>query len=214
MRQTSDDAALSPADARIPVGFGDLYLSAGDHVAHFYRSDEEWLDLAAGFFETGLKSGEKCVCVIRPGDREEQLKQRLSDRGMPVEAALASGQLVVFEGKDKPSGMQEELAQALAEIPDEYPFLRWAGDMSWSLQQMPTTEKLMEWESHCNTVANPPALFLCQYDLRAFLGSVVMDAMMTHPLCVIGDTIHQNPYYQNPEEFLTEIGLRTPTALV
>ncbi len=214
MRQTTNNAAPSPVNARIPVGFGDLYLSAGDHVAHFYSRDEEWLDLAAGFFDAGLTSGDKCVCVVRPGAREEQLKQRLSDRGMPVEAALASRQLVLFEGKDKPSEMQEELAHALAEIPDGYPLLRWAGDMSWSLQRMPTTEKLMEWESHCNMVENPPAVFLCQYDLRAFLGSVVMDAMKTHPLCVVGNAIHRNPFYQRPEEFLAEMSQRPPTALV
>ena len=214
MRETNDNAAPSPVNARIPVGFGDLYLSDGDHVAHFYRSDEEWLDLAAGFFDAGLKSGDKCVFVVTPGAREEQFKQRLSDRGVSVEAALASGQLVIFEGKDKLSDMQEELARSLAEIPDGFPLLRWAGDMSWSLQRVPTSEKLMEWECYCNMIADPPAVFLCQYDLRAFLGSVVMDALMTHPLCVIGSTVHPNPYYQNADEFLAEIRGRTPTALV
>ena len=132
MRETNDNAAPPSVNARIPVGFGDLYLSDGDHVAHFYRSDEEWLDLAAGFFDAGLKSGDKCVFVVTPGAREEQFKQRLSDRGVSVEAALASGQLVIFEGKDKLSDMQEELARSLAEIPDGFPLLRWAGDMSWS----------------------------------------------------------------------------------
>ena len=201
-------------DARIPLGFGDLQVSRGDHVAHFYYSDEQWLDLAAGFFNRGLQAGDKCVCVVRPGSREEQLKDRLRQDGSPVDAALESGQLVVFEGKPEPSGMQDELVRALAEIPARYPLLRWAGDMSWSLQRMPTSEKLMEWESHCNTVADPPAVFLCQYDLRSFLGSVVMDAMKTHPLCIIGSTIHHNPYYQDPEAFLAEIHRRPPTALV
>ena len=198
---------------RISFGFGNLYVSTSDHIAHFYRSDEEWLELAAGFFRAGLQSGDKCVCVLRPGDRERELKQRLSDDGAPVDAALASGQFALFEGRDEPRLMQEELTTALADVPGRYPLLRWAGDMSWSLEQMPDSEKLMEWESHCNTVESPPAVFLCQYDLRSFLGSVVMDAMNTHPLCVIGDAIHQNPYYQTPEEFLVEMNSRPPTAL-
>ena len=63
---------------RISFGFGNLYVSTSDHIAHFYRSDEEWLELAAGFFRVGLQSGDKCVCVIRPGNRERELKQRLS----------------------------------------------------------------------------------------------------------------------------------------
>ncbi len=138
----------------------------------------------------------------------------MSDDGAPVNAALESGQLTFFEGREDPRQMQEELALALADVPGTYGLLRWAGDMSWSLQQMPTSEKLMEWESHCNMVENPPALFLCQYDLRAFLGTVVMDAMKTHPLCVVGNAIHRNPFYQRPEEFLAEMSQRPPTALV
>ncbi len=60
MPRTADKARSSPVDARIPMGLGDIYVHAGDHVAHFYR-DEEWLDLAAGFFGTGLEAGDKCV---------------------------------------------------------------------------------------------------------------------------------------------------------
>ncbi len=111
---------------RISFGFGNLYVSTSDHIAHFYRSDEEWLELAAGFFGAGLQSGDKCVCVLRPGSRERELKQRLSDDGAPVDAALASGQFALFEGRDEPRLMQEELTTALADVPGRYPLLRWA----------------------------------------------------------------------------------------
>ena len=71
----------------------------------------------------------------------------------------------------------------------------------------------MEWEMHCNTVENPAAVFLCQYDLTTFLGTVVMDAMKTHPICIVGDVIHQNPYYENPKVYLEEIHRRDSTTL-
>ena len=48
----------------------------------------------------------------------------------------------------------------------------------------------MVWESHCNTVEDAPAVFLCQYELSAFQGNVVMDALKTHPVCVINNAIH------------------------
>ena len=57
--------------------------------------------------------------------------------------------------------------------------------MTWALKKLPTSETLMEWESHCNVVENPPAVFLCQYDLKVFLGTVVMDALRTHPVCIL-----------------------------
>ena len=79
---------------------------------------------------------------------------------------------------------------------------------------MPTTETLMEGKSRCNFTIDPPSVFLRQYDLTQFLGNVVLDALKTHPLCIIGNTIHQNPYYTEPETYLHEIRHRPqPTAL-
>ena len=83
--------------------------------------------------------------------------------------------------------------------------------MTWSLGKMPKIEQLMEWEAHCNVVENPPALFLCQYDLTTFRGDVVMDALKTHNTCIVSNVIHQNPYYEKPEVFLEELR-RRPSA--
>ena len=133
--------------------------------------------------------------------------------GIDVESALASGQLVVDEGKSEPKELQEMLGKALEEIPGRFPLLRWAGVMSWALEKIPTTEKLMEWETHCNTVESPAAVYLCQYELGMFLGTVVMDAMKTHPICIVSNAIHQNPYYENPETYLEELRRRDSTTL-
>ena len=126
---------------------------------------------------------------------------------------MDSGQLMIDEGQDEAKKMQDALASALGEIPGRFSLLRWGGDMTWSLGKLPTTEKLMEWETHCNVIENPRAVFLCQYDLTAFRGNVVMDAMKTHPLCVVGNVIHENPYYEKPQAFLEELRGRAPTAL-
>ena len=63
------------------------------------------------------------------------------------------------------------------------------------------------------TVENPAEVFLCQYELTAFLGTVVMDALKTHPICIISNVIHQNPYYEKPEVYLEELRRRNSTAL-
>ena len=80
--------------------------------------------------------------------------------------------------------------------------------------KVPTTEKLMEREMHCNIVEDPAAVFLCHYELPSFLGTMVMDAMKTHPICIVSNAIHQNPYYQKPEVYLEELRLRDSTTLV
>lgn len=195
---------------RIPVGFGHLSASVGDHIGHFYETPKERNNILVSFLTTGLEAGDRCVCIISPGARPE-LERGLADTGAQVEAVQASGQLLIHEGADDPGEMKALLADTLSEIPGRYPLLRWVGDMTWSLGKMPTTEKLMEWESHCNIVEDPLAVFLCQYDLTAFRGNVVMDALKTHPTCVVGGVIHRNPYYEEPEAFLQELH-RKPAA--
>ena len=101
--------------------------------------------------------------------------------------------------------MREWLIEVISEAEDRFPLIRWGGDMTWSLKKMPTSETLMKWESACNAIESPPVVFLCQYDLTQFLGNVVIDAFRTHPLCIVGSAIHQNPLYMEPEVFLREV---------
>ena len=198
---------------RVPLGFGNLYASAGDHIGHFYRTTEEELSVLVSFLKAGLEARDKCVCLISSGSKRQELQEALKADGIDTESAVASGQLVVDEGKSHPKELQEMLGKTLAEIPAKFPLLRWVGVMSWALKKVPTSEKLMEWETHCNTVGDPAAIFLCQYELPTFLGTVVMDAMKTHPICIVSGVIHQNPYYEKPEVFLEELRRRASTTL-
>ncbi len=198
---------------RVPLGFGNLYASVGDHIGHFYETGEEEQEVLVSFLEAGLQGRDKCVCLVGAGPRHEELQERLRAAGIDVEAAVASGQLFVDEGRSDPEELRRVLREALASVPDKFSLLRWAGVMSWALSKMPTTERLMEWETHCNTVENPAAVFLCQYELPTFRGNVVMDALKTHPISVVGSAIHQNPYYQDPEVYLQELQRRSPTTM-
>ena len=213
MPDTADTGNNGAGEERVSLGFGDLYASPGDHIGHFYQTTEEWKEILIPFLGNAMQAGEKCIYFMEPGSRWEDLREGLADAGGDVEGAIASGQLVLDEGRGNPEGMQEMLAKALAEIPGNYPFLRWGGDMTWSLEKVPTSESLMEWESHCNVIESPRAVFLCQYDLKAFRGDVIMDALKTHPTCVISSIIHQNPYYEDPESFLEELRARESTSL-
>ena len=54
------------------------------------------------------------------------------------------------------------------------------------------------WHRHDDAV-------ICVYDLAKFGGETVIDIMRTHPLVVIGGSLHQNPFFVPPEEFLSEL---------
>ncbi len=61
---------------------------------------------------------------------------------------------------------------------------------------MPSTEELMKWEPMYDLQFVPrfSLIALCQYDLRVFGGEVVLDALKTHPLCIVSKLISEKPW--------------------
>ena len=201
------DPRHKPSDTpgeRIALGFANLTASVGDHIGHFFQTSEEWRAVLIPFLKGGISAGHGCIYVTSPDHPRKEIKKALAEEGVEVDAVMASGQLVLAEGKTTPEEMREWLTEAIGKAEGRFPIIRWGGDMTWSLKKMPTSERLMEWESMCNVIDGPPVVFLCQYDLTQFLGDVVIDAFKTHPLCIVGTAIHQNPLYMDPEVFLRE----------
>ena len=197
----------------VSLGFAGLYASAGDHLAHFYETAAEELDVLVSFLTAGLEAGDKCICLVSSGPKRDGVVDALVAAGVDLESAHESGRLTLDEGKSTPDELRRMLNEALAEIPGKFPLLRWAGVMSWGFKKIPDAETLMEWETHCNVVHDPAAIFLCQYELPAFQGNVVMDAMKTHPICIVSGVIHENPYFVEPDSYLRELRERPGTAL-
>ena len=196
----------------VPLGFGDLVVSPGDHIGHFYEDRQECMRILAPFVQTGLAAGDKCVCLSTTATRDD-LSNQLTAAGVDVDAAVASDQLVLSDGCSEPQELKDMLADALSEVGKRYPLLRWLGDMTWCHNHMATSENMMEFESHSNQIERPQAVFLCQYELKSFPGTVVMDALKTHPLSIVNNSIYQNPYYMDPRAYLEEFRQREPTRL-
>lgn len=176
---------------RLPLGFADLTVLPGNHIAHFYQTTEEWKDLLISYHKAGLEAGDKCVYLMRPGRRQEW-QEALEAAGADVDGALASGQLLVVEDKDDAKERQEALTAVLADLGGNDTVLRSGGDVNW-------TETHWEWETHITTVEGPQAVFLCQYDITAFGGDVIIDALRTHPVCIVGNSVIGNPFYEEPD---------------
>ncbi|MCH7565399.1 MAG: MEDS domain-containing protein, partial [Gemmatimonadetes bacterium] len=99
MPDTTDTGGSGVGEERLPLGFADLYASPGDHIGHFYQTAEEWKELLIPFLQKGMQAGEKCVYFMEPGSRWEELREGLADAGGDVDGAIASGQLVLDEGR-------------------------------------------------------------------------------------------------------------------
>lgn len=197
-------------DERIPLGFSSLHADLRDHIGHFFKTTQEWKSVLVPYFKTGLERGDICVYVTSPeAHAESVILDALVEAGIDAEQRRSLGQLILEEGKTTPEGMESWLESVVANLSEGSRLVRWGGDMTWSLKKMPSSATLMKWECICN-VKNVPAIYVCQYDLTQFLGSVIVDALRTHPLCIVGTTIHKNPYYVTPEVFLEDVGGEGP----
>ena len=52
---------------------------------------------------------------------------------------------------------------------------------------------------------------ICSYELDKFGAAIVIDALRTHPIVLIGGIVQRNPFYVPPEELLKELSEREPT---
>jgi hypothetical protein len=92
---------------------------------------------------------------------------------------------------------------------DGYPQTRIMGHMEWALVGLPGVEDLMEYETRVNQlIPKYEDTVICTYDLSKFGADVVIHALRTHPLVIIGGLLQENPFFVPPEELLLEIRAR------
>jgi hypothetical protein len=184
------------------------------HVCAFFNSIDEEHRVLGPFIKEGLDSGEKALHIVDPELREEHLRQ-LGEAGIDVGGAIESGQLDVrlwqdaylrddqFDQDAMLALIEGELRSAAVQGSRR---LRLLAHMEWSLLDRAGVEDLLEYETRLNYVVpkyDDPVV--CTYDLSKFGASVVMDALRTHPVVLIGGLLQENPFFVPPDEFLLEI---------
>jgi DcmR-like sensory protein len=87
-----------------------------------------------------------------------------------------------------------------------YAQTRVLGQMEWALVDLPGVDDLIEFETRVNYVISQyENAVICAYDLTKFGASVVMDALRTHPVVIIGGLLQENPFFVSPDQLLLEI---------
>jgi hypothetical protein len=132
-----------------------------------------------------------------------------------VEEAMGSGQLEVRPWQDGPlDGGQFDQDTWLAAFERVlqsgpaagYAHTRFLAQMEWALVDLPGVEDLIEFETRVNyVVPKYDNAVICAYDLSKFGASVVMDALRTHPVVIIGELLQENPFFVSPDQFLLEL---------
>jgi hypothetical protein len=184
------------------------------HICAFFNDMDEHYRVLQSFINDGFDQGDRAFHLIDPKRHEDHLT-RLGDAGIPVEEAIASGQLEVHPWEDGPlhaerfdqdvwlAGFEEVLQAGPAA---GYTKTRFLAQMEWALVDMPGIEDMMEFEMRVNTVVpkyDDPVI--CAYDLSKFGATTMMFALRTHPLVIIGGLLQENPFYVDPDQFLLEL---------
>ena len=198
----------------IALGLDRLSISSGSHMCALFRGIEERDQILVPFLREGLRASHKCVCIIDEG---------VADVRVAVGAALGgtadedSDQLAIRSSKETylrrgVFSTQEMLdfwddTVSAAINRDDYPFVRSAGETTWTLRELPGLYDFMTYEAELNRfVPRYPLVILCLYDLDSFSGQVLVDILKTHPRVLMGGTVLENLHYMEPEEFLASRG--------
>jgi hypothetical protein len=196
------------------VQFAGSTLGQRRHICAFFNSIDEQHRVLGSFIKEGFDQGDKAFHLVDPEQREDHLR-RLAETGINVQEAMGTGQLEVRPWQDGPlrggrfdqDNWVASFEQALQSGPEAgYVHTRFLSQMEWALGDLPGVEDLIEFETRVNyVVPKYDHAVICTYDLSKFGASVVMDALRTHPVVIIGGLLQENPFFVSPDQFLLEI---------
>jgi hypothetical protein len=202
-----------------PVQFTRGNFGGQRHICAFFNSIDEEHRVLRSFFKDGFDVGDKAVHLVNPELREDHLK-RLAEAGINVQDMTDTGQLEVRSWQDGPlcGGRfdQDTWLKSFEKVLQSgqaagYAQTRFLAHMEWALVDLPGVEDLIEFETRVNyVVPKYDDIVICAYDLSKFGASVVMDAMRTHPVVIVGGLLQENPFFVPPDQFLLEIKDRRP----
>ena len=185
-----------------------LTLKQGDHLCLVYDDDPtEQFAALIPFLKQGLENGERGVYVC-DDTTMDSLSAALAGDGVDVDGAISSGALIIWTREQwRPAGelvsaemaarVDDVIRQALAE---GFCGIRFAIEMTWTLDPNIASDRLCHWEATLNTVIRPdvPARMICQYSRKRLGPEVVYAGLATHPVAVLGTETLPNPYHRGP----------------
>ena len=198
--------------ATTPISFAGSQLDDTRHVCAFFNSEDEGYRVLLPFIKDGFERGDKAIHVVNPQQYDSHL-QRLARVGIDPMGAIQSGQFEVrinteaylHNGRFDQDRMLETFEQiASGNDAGGFPLSRIVCNMDWAASEAQSQmNDVIEFEARVNDVwSRHEDAVICVYDLNKIGGDVVIDILRTHPMIIIGGTLHKNPFYIPPQEFL------------
>jgi len=171
-------------------------LKPGYHICWIYKDEEEFNSLIVPLILTGLKNNEKVVYI----NREEEIN-RLKELSKDIKPYLERGDLSLFLPEEFYSSSK---VFDFDKFLQEYSSLRVIGDASTILKDV-SLDSILTYEATINSLPyRDKTLLICLYDKRKISTDILLQALQTHPLVLIGGKVYSNFYYIPPKELLTD----------
>ena len=194
-----------------PIPFAGSMLGAYRHVCAFFSSSQEEYDTLLPFVRDGLERGERAYHVFPARHLDEHFKQ-LRSAGIDVAGSQRRRQLEVTSVEEicLPGGHFNKDSM-LALIPAAlesgatlgFPLTRMIVHAETVLRDLSRVNEWIEFEAQLNDVLSSyDDPVICAYDSNLLNGAVAVDILRTHPVAIIGDLLHENPFFVAPQEFL------------
>jgi len=184
-------------------GYGGFSFSWGDHICAIFDDRVQQAEVMVPFIATGLRAAQRCVWV-GPDESCRMLRTSLAGAGGDLPTLEASSQLVIIEATEYylEAGLFEpaRTMRLLHTLLDDgqrqgYASMRLTGDASW-LPGRVDVETWQGYELQVNeAIADLPVAVVCQYNRLQVTGSMVVAALRTHPTVILGEAVHENPFF-------------------
>jgi excisionase family DNA binding protein len=166
-------------------------VSQERHICLFFLNQDEQWQMMRPYLVEHLGAGVP-VLYLYDSTSPERLMQLLRAEGLPVDDLIARGVLRILppeesyllKGRLDPQRMLAFMESAiLGAQASGYDRVFITGESSNRLQNAPGVEGMTHYEALLNPLVEkyPGVTFLCQYDLKGFDGSSVLDVLLTHP---------------------------------
>ncbi len=190
-------------------------LTAGSHLCAFYQDEGEKAALLEAYLNTAIANNRKVIYIVDPDDVGTISHPANGRRGGHRDQPRGSGQLQILTGTEiylkecalDPEAMiawlEKEIRTALKE---GFSGLQMAGEMTWALGEgFAHEDRLLEYEVKLDRfLLGTDCVALCQYDLRCFRPEMLLNALKTHPITVVGSRVYDNMYYIPPDRVPNE----------
>jgi hypothetical protein len=180
----------------VPLGIKEEMVVAGDHLALFYDTDEEFTN-ALGFIETGLRSGDHCILFGIPSDTDRML-QGLTQRNWDVERLMQEERLSILRPEETCDATVASVSRHFERVFEKgATFIRFLGNAAVGEEGWPTEEEFYKLEATVSAATfGLPCVAICMFDLRTQSAQTLMRAAFEgHPVTIHRNCIRENPLY-------------------